>query len=135
MSVTVCHLELGGRPTSLNPATCKFINFSSGSVLYKSLKPQSCSQQQPSYPFHVSSSEDRCLLVSIFRPLLAILFSHSIPRLSHALIPPYLPSQHDVQVIYCYPIPRFNVLRQCCCSSRSVHFYPLCTRRTLLSSI
>jgi hypothetical protein len=86
-------------------------------------------------PFYFSSPEDRCLVVSIFRSLPAILSSLSLRRLSRALILPYLPRRHGLQIIRCYPIPRFDVLRQCCFRSSSVPPLPRCTRRTLLTSI
>jgi hypothetical protein len=106
--------------------------------MYKSLKSQPLFQQQRSYPDLVSSSEDRCLIVFIFRSFPAILFSLHLagpsPTRSHSTI---LQSscRYDLQIIHRFVVPCFDVLRQCCCHWpwSSVPPRPPCTRRTLLT--
>ena len=71
----------------------------------------------------------------IFPSFPAIFFSLTVDR-SESYALSYQSRRDDLQIIHCSLIPRFDVLRQCCCHSRSVPPWPRCsTRRTLLTSI
>jgi hypothetical protein len=114
--------------------------------MYKSLKPQllsfNNSVHSPFLLFYVSSSEDRCLAVSIFRSFPAILFSlhFTSPGRSESYVlsfhPTILSCRDVLQIAHCSLDPRFDVLRQCCshCSCSSVPPRPRCTTRTWLTS-